>query len=84
MTSIVPDLQINELPSDNPARYSGMLIRNPGLEPLQSVTFRQLANEFAGNRYVDRFVVSRGKIVRMDVWNDSAEILLVRAGLAKM
>jgi ketosteroid isomerase-like protein len=38
---------------------------------------------FAGNRYVDRFVVRRGRIVRMDVWNDSAEILLVRAGLAK-
>ena len=31
-----------------------------------------------------RFVVRHGKIVRMDVWNDSAEILLVRAGLAKM
>jgi ketosteroid isomerase-like protein len=39
---------------------------------------------FAGNRYVDRFVVRRGKIVRMDVWNDSAELLLVRAGLATM
>ena len=39
---------------------------------------------FSGNRYVDRFVVRRGKIVRMDVWNDSAEILLVRAGLAQM
>ena len=38
---------------------------------------------FSGNRYVDRFVVRQGKIVRMDVWNDSAEILLVRAGLAK-
>jgi ketosteroid isomerase-like protein len=38
---------------------------------------------FSGNRYVDRFVVRGGKIVRMDVWNDSAEILLVRAGLAK-
>jgi hypothetical protein len=38
---------------------------------------------FDGNRYVDRFVVSRGKIVRMDVWNDSAEILLVRAGLSE-
>ncbi len=37
---------------------------------------------FSGNRYVDRFVVSDGKIVRMDVWNDSAEWLLVRAGLA--
>ena len=38
---------------------------------------------FDGNRYVDRFVVSRGKIVRMDVWNDSAEILLARAGLSE-
>jgi ketosteroid isomerase-like protein len=39
---------------------------------------------FSGNRYVDRFVVRAGKIVRMDVWNDSAELLLVRAGLAAM
>jgi hypothetical protein len=39
---------------------------------------------FSGNRYVDRFVVSHGKIVRMDVWNDSAELLLIRAGLAKL
>jgi hypothetical protein len=39
---------------------------------------------FSGNRYVDRFVVRQGKIVQMDVWNDSAELLLVRAGLATM
>jgi hypothetical protein len=38
---------------------------------------------FEGNRYVDRFVVHDGKITRMDVWNDSAEILLTRAGLAE-
>ena len=38
---------------------------------------------FQGNRYVDRFVLRDGKIVKMDVWNDSAEILLIRAGLAK-
>lgn len=38
---------------------------------------------FEGNRYVDRYVVRRGKIVRMEVWNDSAEWLLVRAGHAK-
>ncbi len=37
---------------------------------------------FEGNRYVDRYVVSQGLIVQMDVWNDSAEWLLVRAGLA--
>ena len=36
---------------------------------------------FEGNRYVDRFVVRAGRIVRMDAWNDSAEILLQRAGL---
>jgi ketosteroid isomerase-like protein len=39
---------------------------------------------FEGNRYVDRYVVRRGKIVKMEVWNDSAEWLLVRAGLAKL
>ena len=38
---------------------------------------------FEGNRYVDRYVVSNGKIVKMEVWNDSAEWLMVRAGLAK-
>ena len=36
---------------------------------------------FSGNRYCDRFVVRQGRIVRMDVLNDSAELLLVRAGL---
>jgi hypothetical protein len=34
--------------------------------------------EFKGNRYIDRFVVRQGKIVKIDVWNDSAEILLER------
>jgi hypothetical protein len=36
---------------------------------------------FEGNRYVDRYVVKEGLIVQMDVWNDSAEWMLVRAGL---
>ncbi len=36
---------------------------------------------FEGNRYVDRFVVRGGKIVLMDVWNDSAERLLTRHGI---
>ena len=31
---------------------------------------------FAGNRYLDRFEVREGKIVKMDVWNDSAEWIL--------
>jgi hypothetical protein len=41
---------------------------------------------FEGNRYVDRYVVRNGLITHMDVWNDSAEWLLLRqpafAGLA--
>jgi hypothetical protein len=37
---------------------------------------------FSGNRYVDRYVVREDRIIRMEVWNDSAEWLLVRAGLA--
>ncbi|MGZ3310610.1 MAG: nuclear transport factor 2 family protein, partial [Xanthobacteraceae bacterium] len=36
---------------------------------------------FDGNRYVDRFVVRDSKIVQMDVWNDSAERLLTKAGI---
>ena len=39
---------------------------------------------FEGNRYVDRYVLARGKIVKMSVWNDSAEILLDRAGLVPL
>ena len=33
---------------------------------------------FESNRYVDRFVIRDGFIVKMDVWNDSAERLLLR------
>jgi hypothetical protein len=36
---------------------------------------------FEGNRYVDRFVVRSGQIVKMDVWNDSAERILVQRGI---
>ncbi len=39
---------------------------------------------FEGNRYVDRYVVRNGLITQMEVWNDSAEWLLVRAGLAQL
>ncbi|WP_417691696.1 nuclear transport factor 2 family protein [Roseibium sp.] len=36
---------------------------------------------FEGNRYVDRFEVKNGKIFKMDVWNDSAERILIRKGI---
>ena len=36
---------------------------------------------FESNRYVDRFVVRNGKIVQMDVWNDSAERILIHNGI---
>ena len=38
---------------------------------------------FETNRYIDVFVVRDGKIVSTHVWNDSAEILLDKAGLAE-
>ena len=38
---------------------------------------------FAGNRYVDRYVLRQSKIVEMEVWNDSAERMLLRAGLCE-
>jgi ketosteroid isomerase-like protein len=37
---------------------------------------------FEGDRYIDRFAIKGGKIIKMDVWNDSAERLLERAGIA--
>lgn len=37
---------------------------------------------FEGNRYIDRFLIRHGKIATMDVWNDSAERLLIRNNLA--
>lgn len=46
-TSIVSELSLNEAPSDNPPSYSGMLLRNPGLEPMELATYRQISNEFA-------------------------------------
>ncbi|MFL9923169.1 nuclear transport factor 2 family protein [Herbaspirillum lusitanum] len=39
---------------------------------------------FEGNRYVDRYVIRHGLITQMDVWNDSAERMLARAGLATL
>ena len=38
---------------------------------------------FDGNRYIDTFVVRDGLIVETQVWNDSAEWLLDRAGLSE-
>ena len=38
---------------------------------------------FEGNRFVDRFEIRDGRIEKIDVWNDSAEWLLTRAGLAE-
>ncbi len=35
---------------------------------------------FEGNRYIDRYVVRHGRVAEMQVWNDSAEWLLERAG----
>ena len=37
---------------------------------------------FEGDRYVDRFAIRDGKIIKMDVWNDSAERLLEHSGKA--
>ena len=39
---------------------------------------------FEGNHYVDRYIVRHGLITSLEVWNDSAEWLMVRAGLATL
>ncbi len=38
---------------------------------------------FETNRYIDTFLLRDGLIVESQVWNDSAEILLDRSGLAE-
>jgi len=53
-TSIVSELSLNEYPSDTPARYSGMLLRNPDLSPMQLAMYRQISNEFSGRGTVVR------------------------------
>jgi len=59
----------------------------PGLEKTIVYSIGTLYGEwpdgtaFKDNRYIDRFVVRGGKIVQMDVWNDSAERILVRNGI---
>jgi hypothetical protein len=59
-TSIVTELQLNETPSDTPARYAGLLVRKPGLEPLEINTARELQNEFSGRATVVRRAVYYG------------------------
>lgn len=73
-TSIVPELQLNEFPSENEARYSGILLRNPGLDPLQLTTVRQLQSEFAGKASV----VRRAYYYGADI-GDSGVLTLQRA-----
>ncbi|MFZ4509299.1 MAG: hypothetical protein ACOYON_16545, partial [Fimbriimonas sp.] len=73
-TSIVSELQLNELPSDTPARYSGLLLRNPGLEPMQTSTYRQVLNEFQGKGDVVRRTFYYGADI-----GDSGVLTLQRA-----
>jgi hypothetical protein len=44
--------------------------------------YRRVQKRFEGNRSVDRYTVRHGRIVRMEVWNASAELLLLRATAA--
>lgn len=46
-TSIVPELQLREARTETRARYPGLLLRMPGLEPLQNAAYLLLKNEFA-------------------------------------
>jgi cell division protein FtsX len=73
-TSIVSDLQLNETPSDHKAAYAGMLIRTPGLDPLEQTTYRTVANEFDGKGVV----VRRGYYYGADI-GDTGVLTLQRA-----
>ncbi len=79
-----------EMAAYNAARYKwvkkrlGPLDVAPGDGCTVAYSFGELYGEwldgtpFDGNRYVDRFEIVDGKIVRIDVLNDSAERILAR------
>ena len=67
-TSIVDELRLDETPApDNVAAYSGLMLRNSNMDPLQLTTFRQIANEFQGKATVVRRTYYYGA----DINNDS-------------
>ncbi len=82
----------------NSGRYAWVKKRVESTEVVRGATFEEAivysygtlygawpdGSEFEGNRYVDRYIVRNGLIVQMDVWNDSAEWLLAKAGLASL
>ncbi|HWD37263.1 MAG TPA: ABC transporter permease, partial [Fimbriimonas sp.] len=53
-TSMVNKLQLDQTPTNNVARYSGIMIRNPGMDQLQLATYRQIQNEFTSATVVRR------------------------------
>jgi cell division protein FtsX len=59
-TSIVSDVQLTELASGTRARYPGLMLRSPGLDPMQPLTHRQMENEFEGRGEVARRVYYYG------------------------
>ena len=53
-TSLVPGLSIAEAASNHSPTYPGLLVRRPGLEPMQNVTYRAVLNEFRNEATVVR------------------------------
>lgn len=62
-TSVVPELQLSESSSPATARYGGILLRQPGLEPLGRSAYKALSNEFSGRAEVVRRVFSFGPAI---------------------
>ncbi|MCW5942610.1 MAG: ABC transporter permease [Fimbriimonadaceae bacterium] len=53
-TSIVPELAFNEVGTDFVGSYPGVLVRGPGLEPLESSVYKTLENEYHGKATIVR------------------------------
>jgi hypothetical protein len=53
-TSIVSEFDLKDSVSNTPARYTGLLFRNPGLDSLPNVTYLEVSNEFSGHGAVSR------------------------------
>ncbi len=53
-TSVVTELRFNEVPTEGTPRYSGILLRDPSLMPLEENAYRSLRTEFSRQGTVGR------------------------------
>ncbi len=54
ITSVVPEVAVNQVDTGRQAPYEGVLVRNPDMGPLGTTMWRSISSEFAGRAQVHR------------------------------